>query len=51
MALKKYAELGHVHRTQPCEEYPGRYIIYKKGDEVNGCSVAVGESAARELLA
>lgn len=28
MALKKFSELGHVHRTEPCEEYPGIWIVH-----------------------
>lgn len=23
--MKTLAELGHVHRTEPCREYPGRW--------------------------
>lgn len=26
--MKKYAELGTVHRTEPCEEYPGSWFLY-----------------------
>lgn len=27
LVLKKYAELGHVYRTEPCQEYPGEWIL------------------------
>lgn len=26
--LKLYAELGHVHRTEPCIEYPGKWLLF-----------------------
>lgn len=31
--LKKFAELGTVHRNEPCQEYPGCYIVSYNGDE------------------
>lgn len=31
--MKRYAELGHVYRTEPCVEYPGRWIVYVEGEE------------------
>jgi hypothetical protein len=27
MLLKKYAELGTVHRCEPCQEYPGEWLV------------------------
>lgn len=27
LVLKRYAELGHVHRTEPCFEYPGEWLL------------------------
>lgn len=26
--MKKYSELGTVHRTEPCQEYPGKWFLY-----------------------
>jgi hypothetical protein len=34
MTLKKYSELGTVHRCQPCQEYPGSWRVYQDGKEV-----------------
>lgn len=48
--LRKYAELGGAHRCEPCQEYPGEYIIYHNGKEVNKCSGSVGESEARNFM-
>ena len=31
--MKTYAELGHVHRGEPCIEYPGEWLVYSKGEE------------------
>lgn len=31
--MKRYAELGHVHRTEPCEEYPGEWLSYREGGD------------------
>lgn len=28
MMLKKFSELGTVHRGEPCQEYPGMWIVY-----------------------
>lgn len=33
MALKKFSELGHVHRGEPCQEYPGKWLSYLNGNE------------------
>jgi len=33
MSLPKYAELTHVNRGDPCQEYPGRYLSYLNGDD------------------
>lgn len=33
MTLKRYAELGTVHRNEPCREYPGEWIVYVNGNE------------------
>lgn len=27
LVLKRYAELGTVHRTEPCMEYPGEWLL------------------------
>ena len=29
--MKKYSELGHVYRCEPCIEYPGKWISYVNG--------------------
>ncbi len=39
MSLKAYAELGHVHRTEPCQEYPGQWLLCLP----NALKEAVGE--------
>lgn len=26
--LKKFADLGTVHRGEPCQEYPGEWLVY-----------------------
>lgn len=31
--MKTYTELGTVHRTEPCVEYPGAWILYVSGEE------------------
>lgn len=31
--MKAFAELGTVHRTEPCKEYPGSWILYVNGAE------------------
>jgi hypothetical protein len=28
MMMKTFAELGTVHRGEPCQEYPGEWIVY-----------------------
>jgi hypothetical protein len=35
--MRAYAELGHVHRTEPCIEYPGYWLVYVDGSEVSQC--------------
>lgn len=35
--MRKYSELGHVHRTEPCLEYPGCWLVYVQGEEVDAC--------------
>lgn len=30
--MKKYSELGTVHRGEPCQEYPGTWIVVVKGE-------------------
>jgi hypothetical protein len=27
LVLKRYADLGNVHRTEPCMEYPGEWML------------------------
>ena len=29
--MRKYADLGHVYRTESCEEYPGEWLVYTNG--------------------
>ena len=29
--MKRYAELGHVYRTEPCLEYPGTWLVFQDG--------------------
>lgn len=31
--MKSYADLSTVHRTEPCREYPGEWIVYQDGTE------------------
>jgi len=31
--MKTYAELGHVHRNEPCQEYPGEWLSYLNGGD------------------
>lgn len=26
--MRKFAELGTVHRCEPCQEYPGEWLVY-----------------------
>lgn len=33
LALPKYANLGVAHRGDPCEEYPGQWLVYASGKE------------------
>lgn len=35
--MRKYSELGTVHRNEPCLEYPGCWIVYASGNEVDAC--------------
>ena len=30
--MKKYSELGDIHRCEPCEEYPGSWMIFINGE-------------------
>jgi hypothetical protein len=30
--LMKYSQLGHVWRTEPCQEYPGQWLLYWPGE-------------------
>ena len=34
--MKSYATLGTKKRNDPCQEYPGVYLVYVKGEEVYG---------------
>lgn len=29
--MRTYSELGHVHRTEPCLEYPGEWLVFIDG--------------------
>jgi hypothetical protein len=31
--MRTFAELGHVHRNQPCIEYPGEWLVYVDGGD------------------
>lgn len=33
--MKKYSELGTVHRGEPCEEYPGVWFVFADGKEMD----------------
>jgi hypothetical protein len=33
--LKKYSELGHVWRNEPCQEYPGEWLVFSQPDSVS----------------
>lgn len=33
MSLRKFAELGQVHRGEPCQEYPGEWMVYYKSPD------------------
>lgn len=26
--MRKFSELGHVYRTEPCQEFPGEWLVY-----------------------
>lgn len=43
--LKTYAQLGHVYRTEPCQEYPGEWLVYTNGN--NEQSYTTKEEAMR----
>lgn len=32
--LKKFADLDTSHRGEPCQEYPGEWLVYADGKEV-----------------
>lgn len=36
--LKRYAELGSTHRNEPCQEYPGTWLVYLNGKEMRAVS-------------
>jgi hypothetical protein len=29
--MRTFAELGHVHRCEPCIEYPGEWLVFIQG--------------------
>ena len=31
--MRTFAQLGHVHRCEPCKEYPGEWIVYCHGEQ------------------
>ena len=33
MKLKAFQDLGHVYRNEPCQEYPGKWIVYVNGND------------------
>ena len=52
MSLKRYAELGTVHRTEPCQEYPGEWLLFFPWapNEQSYGSYADARDAATKLL-
>lgn len=32
--MRAYKDLGHVHRGEPCQEYPGKWLVYYPGRKV-----------------
>lgn len=36
--MRTYAELGHVHRGEPCVEYPGQWFVLIGGAERYACT-------------
>lgn len=51
--MKKFAELGHVHRGSPCEEYPGSWLVFASGNDIDNNSFVSFEDAwsrAHELV-
>ena len=30
--MRNYSQLGHVHRCEPCKEYPGEWLVYCRGE-------------------
>lgn len=34
MNLKRFTELGTAHRGEPCQEYPGTWLVYSGGKEL-----------------
>jgi hypothetical protein len=43
--MKTYAELGTVHRNEPCQEYPGTWMVYYKSPDEN---LEVGKASFEE---
>lgn len=35
--LKKFSQLGKVYRVEPCQEYPGRYLVFTDGNDEKDC--------------
>jgi hypothetical protein len=51
--MKTFAQLGTVHRGEPCQEYPGEWLVYSKGEERGsfpnrGLAIAYGEELVKE---
>lgn len=32
-ALRMLSELGHVHRIEPCAEFPGKWLVYSPDED------------------
>lgn len=45
--MKKYAELGHVYRCEPCVEYPGVWIVYAQNEQSDHPSL---DSAMKQAM-
>lgn len=49
--LPKFADLTHVHRGNPCQEYPGEWLLFQDGKEIGSHSnFDAAWKAAQEML-
>lgn len=51
MSMRKFAELGHVYRTEPCEEYPGDWIVFAEGKVYSEGNLTFGAAHEKALRA